>query len=252
MPSMSTPMRRPTAQCPSAVLPTQLPSLGSRLSLVVGGGLTGIEAAAEMPATAAPAGTASAASSWLIMRRASAPTWARAPNRHRRSLGALAWKCAGASGRGRRRRRVRSCHGRADPAATVVWCAGMHAHPLTASSRSNAILGRLPVEPSLELRSRRRVRGRRCAWLLVDDVHCSVMSCQHGRPMGRFRRPQCRLRPAGPPLLPLASTWYLPSSTSVRGGPSTPRAGTESWCRRGGPANQGDHQPRADLSAAVG
>ena len=58
------------------------PSPGHFTVLVVGGGLTGIEAAAEMPGKLrAGRHRVAAASSWPITRRASAPTWARAPGR---------------------------------------------------------------------------------------------------------------------------------------------------------------------------
>ncbi|HEY5348209.1 MAG TPA: NAD(P)/FAD-dependent oxidoreductase [Candidatus Lustribacter sp.] len=91
------------------------------------------------------------------------------------------------------------------PASTVIWCAGMHANPLTA---------RFPVEPDhfgrLAVDEFMRVRGVAdvfaagdvaAAW--IDDDHSTVMSCQHGRPMGRYAGHNVVADALGAPMLAL-------------------------------------------------
>ena len=73
-------------------------------------------------------------------------------------------------------------------AATVVWCAGMRANPLTADlGVARDRLGRLPVDDYLRVDGVHDVfAAGDVAAARMDDTHMSVMSCQHGRPMGRF------------------------------------------------------------------
>jgi NADH:ubiquinone reductase (H+-translocating) len=96
-------------------------------------------------------------------------------------------------------------------ADTVVWCAGMRANPLT---------GRFPVEPDrlgrLPVDEFMRVVGTAdvfaagdVAAAVVDDHHESVMSCQHARPMGRFAGHNVVTDLLGLPLLPLRIEWYV-------------------------------------------
>lgn len=100
--------------------------------------------------------------------------------------------------------------GEAIPAATVIWCAGMRANPLTARFPvERDRLGRLPVDPTL------RIIGLDAefavgdsARAMVDDSHASVMSCQHGRPMGRFGGYNAVADLLGRPLLPMRIDWY--------------------------------------------
>ena len=44
---------------------------------------------------------------------------------------------------------------------------------------------------------------------LLDDVHPSVMSCQHGRPMGRFAGHNVICDLLAQPMLPLRIEWYV-------------------------------------------
>jgi NADH:ubiquinone reductase (H+-translocating) len=46
------------------------------------------------------------------------------------------------------------------------------------------------------------------AWFLIDGTHPCVMSCQHGRPMGRFAGHNVVCDLLGKPMLPLAIGWY--------------------------------------------
>jgi NADH dehydrogenase len=95
-------------------------------------------------------------------------------------------------------------------AATVIWCGGMRANPLTAGlAAARDALGRLLVDDCL------RVPG--CpglfaagdlARIVLDGAHASVMSCQHGRPMGRYAGHNAAADLLGEPLLPLRIDWY--------------------------------------------
>jgi len=71
---------------------------------------------------------------------------------------------------------------------TVVWCAGM-----VASSIAECLpgardrLGRLPVDEFMKLEGVENVYAAGdIATAMLTDEHTSVMSCQHARPMGRF------------------------------------------------------------------
>ncbi|OCB19184.1 NADH dehydrogenase [Mycobacterium malmoense] len=96
-------------------------------------------------------------------------------------------------------------------AGTVVWCAGMRASPLTeqvAVPRDG--LGRLPVDDFL------RVIGVPAMFAAgdvaaarMDAAHMSVMSCQHGRPMGRYAGYNVISDLFGEPLLALRIPWYV-------------------------------------------
>ena len=96
-------------------------------------------------------------------------------------------------------------------ASTVIWCAGMRANPLTgklAGERDR--LGRLKVDPIL------RIAGVPYAFaagdvanIAIDGAHPSVMSCQHGRPMGRFAGNNAAADLLGKPMLPLRIDRYV-------------------------------------------
>jgi NADH dehydrogenase len=81
---------------------------------------------------------------------------------------------------------VRLRSGEIIPAATVVWCAGM----------------RVKGVPHV-------FAAGDAAWALLDDHHASVISCQHGRPMGRFAGHNVVCDLFGLPLLPLRIPWYV-------------------------------------------
>lgn len=195
-----------------AGLSKQSASPGQSTVLVVGGGLTGIEAAAEMSGKLRAAGITSPR---VILAdhapRIGSDMGAGAQPVIDEALGALGVEMRGgvsvasvdAGG-------ATLATGERIAAATVVWCAGMQAHPLTAQFPvERDRLGRLPVEASLKIKGlTAEFAAGDCAWLLVDDVHCSVMSCQHGRPMGRFAGHNVVCDLLGLPLLPLRIDWY--------------------------------------------
>jgi NADH:ubiquinone reductase (H+-translocating) len=96
-------------------------------------------------------------------------------------------------------------------ASTVVWCAGMRANPLTADlGAARDRLGRVPVDDYLRVDGVRDVfAAGDVAAARMDDTHLSVMSCQHGRPMGRFAGYNVISDLLGAPMLPLRIPWYV-------------------------------------------
>ena len=96
-------------------------------------------------------------------------------------------------------------------ASTVVWCAGMRANPLTADlGVARDRLGRLPVDDYLRVAGVHDVfAAGDVAAARMDDTHMSVMSCQHGRPMGRFAGYNVVSDLLGEPMLELRIPWYV-------------------------------------------
>jgi NADH dehydrogenase len=96
-------------------------------------------------------------------------------------------------------------------AATVVWCAGVQAHPLTARFPvARDRLGRLPVDAHLKIKGMHaEFAAGDAGWLRIDGTHASVMSCQHARPMGRFAGYNVVSDLLGAPMLPLQIDWYV-------------------------------------------
>lgn len=97
------------------------------------------------------------------------------------------------------------------PARAVIWCAGMRANPLTAAFGVPLDpLGRLPVDESLRVTGVPGVfAAGDSARALLDGTHASVMSCQHGRPMGRFAGHNVVCDLLGLAMLPLHIDWYV-------------------------------------------
>lgn len=95
-------------------------------------------------------------------------------------------------------------------AATVVWCAGMRAHPLTEQCpTARDRLGRVPVDEFLRVEGMQGVfAAGDVAAAMMDETHASVMSCQHGRPMGRYAGHNVVCDLLGLPMLPLRIEWY--------------------------------------------
>jgi NADH dehydrogenase FAD-containing subunit len=100
---------------------------------------------------------------------------------------------------------MRLTSGEEIPAATVVWCAGMRANPLTQLFPvEHDRFGRMPVDEFLRVKGvAHAFAAGDVAWAMMDDGHASVMSCQHGRPMGRFAGHNVVCDLFGLPLLPL-------------------------------------------------
>jgi NADH dehydrogenase len=96
-------------------------------------------------------------------------------------------------------------------AATVIWCAGMRANPLTQCFPAERDrFGRLGVDEFLRVLGVPGVfAAGDVAAARIDGEHASVMSCQHGRPMGRFAGHNVVSDLFGLPMLPLSIDWYV-------------------------------------------
>ncbi|OBH92061.1 NAD(P)/FAD-dependent oxidoreductase [Mycobacterium sp. E2733] len=96
-------------------------------------------------------------------------------------------------------------------AGTVVWCAGMRASSLTEQLPvARDRLGRVPVDDFLRVIGIPAVfAAGDVAAARMDDDHLSVMSCQHGRPMGRYAGYNVISDLFGEPLLALRIPWYV-------------------------------------------
>ncbi|OBF92590.1 NADH dehydrogenase [Mycobacterium sp. 852014-52450_SCH5900713] len=96
-------------------------------------------------------------------------------------------------------------------AATVVWCAGMRASSLTEHLPvARDRLGRVPVDDFLRVVGVPAIfAAGDVAAARMDGDHLSVMSCQHGRPMGRYAGYNVISDLFGEPLLALRIPWYV-------------------------------------------
>ncbi|HET8608529.1 MAG TPA: FAD-dependent oxidoreductase [Burkholderiales bacterium] len=95
-------------------------------------------------------------------------------------------------------------------AATIVWCAGMHASPLTELFPvERDRFGRVAVDEFMKVKGMENVfAAGDVAVAQISNGHASVMSCQHGRPMGRFAGHNAVCDLLGKPMLPLHIDWY--------------------------------------------
>ncbi len=127
-------------------------------------------------------------------------------------------------------RSVTLSSGEVIPAATLVWCAGMRANPLTAQfGLPLDRLGRLAVDDYLRVEGAEGVfAAGDVAAARMDDQHLSVMSCQHGRPMGRYAGYNVISDLLGAPMLSLRIPWYV---TILDLGPAG-AVYTEGWDRK--------------------
>jgi NADH dehydrogenase len=125
---------------------------------------------------------------------------------------------------------IRENSGETIPAATVVWCAGMEASPLTRLlpvERDHC--GRIAVDEFMRVNGLENIfAAGDAASARVDDGHRSVMSCQHSRPMGRFAGHNVVCDLFGMPMLPL----HLPGYVTVLDLGAWGALYTEGWDRR--------------------
>jgi NADH dehydrogenase len=201
-----------------ARLTSQADSPGQWTVLVVGAGLTGIETAAEMPerlraiqqqsGTSQPVRVILADRNPLVgsdMGDSARPVIEEALT----SLGVemrMAVDVAEVDQHG-----VTLTNGERIAANTVIWCAGMRASPLAAKFPvEQDRLGRLAVDEFMRVVGVPNVfAAGDVAAARIDGEHSSVMSCQHGRPMGRFAGHNVVCDLFGLPLLPLSIDWYV-------------------------------------------
>jgi len=184
--------------------------------VVVGGGLTGIETAAEMVARLEPlAGDAPGRRPRVLLLDAhpvigagmgeAAPVIAEALAALQvESRGGVVIDALGPAG-------LTLAGGEFIAAETIVWCGGMRAHPLSGQLPIECDrLGRLPVDEFMRVEGLPDVYAAGdAAWSLLDGVHPSVMSCQHARPMGRYAGHNVAADLLGLPPLPLHIDWYV-------------------------------------------
>jgi NADH dehydrogenase len=205
---------------------------GASTVLVVGGGLTGIEAAAEMPGKLRAADIASP----CIILVDHAPRIGSDMGEEAVPVIEEALQALGVETRGGVSVAAIDATGatlqdgaRID-ADTVVWCAGMRAHALTSAfSVERDRLGRLPVDPTLKVKGlAAEFAAGDVASFPIDGTHDCVMSCQHARPMGRFAGHNAVCDLLGQPMLPLSIAWY----TTILDLGSWGALYTEGWQRR--------------------
>ncbi|ORW95794.1 NADH dehydrogenase [Mycobacterium sp. IEC1808] len=108
-------------------------------------------------------------------------------------------------------REVTLASGERLPAATVVWCAGMRASSLTEQLGVPLDrFGRVRVDDYLRIADVPGVfAAGDVAAARMDDEHLSVMSCQHGRPMGRYAGYNVISELFDEPMLALRIPWYV-------------------------------------------
>lgn len=197
-------------------LADETPTPGSATVVVVGAGLTGIEAACELPTRLDALFSRAGVTPRVIlidrnptvgsdMGPSARPVIERALSDN----GVETRTAAGVSAvtpRG-----VALSSGEQLEAATVVWCAGMRASPLTEQLPApRDRLGRVEVDDYLRVVGEPSVfAAGDVAVARMDDEHLSVMSCQHGRPMGRYTGYNVISDLIGEPMLSLRIPWYV-------------------------------------------
>ncbi|QOZ35440.1 NAD(P)/FAD-dependent oxidoreductase [Bradyrhizobium sp. CCBAU 53421] len=197
-----------------AALGAQSPSQARSTVAVVGAGFTGIEVAAEMPAKLAHAGITGDHRVILIDPN---PVVGATFGAHGRLVINEALAALGVETRLNARvsavdaTSITLNSGEIIPAATVVWCGGMHASPLTAALPvKRDALGRLPVDHCMRVEGLDGVfAAGDVAACVIDGEHPTVMSCQFARPMGRFAGHNVMADLFGGKLLPLNIDWYV-------------------------------------------
>jgi len=191
------------------------PELPDRFTaLVVGAGLTGVEAATELATRLRDIANGAPARIILADRspRVGSNMGEGACAVIEEALRSLAIETrSGVTITAVTERGARLSSGEEIAAATVVWCAGMRAHPLTASVPGpHDRFGRIAVD--------RFLKAEDCADVFVagdsaaapiDAAHVSVMSCQHARPMGRIAGHNVVCDLIGEPMLPLEIGTYV-------------------------------------------
>ena len=197
-----------------AGLPDRPESPGRFTALVVGAGLTGVEAATELATRLRDIANGAPARIILADRspRVGSNMGEGACAVIEEALRSLAIETrSGVTITAVTERGARLSSGEEIAAATVVWCAGMRAHPLTASVPGpHDRFGRIAVD--------RFLKAEDCADVFVagdsaaapiDAAHVSVMSCQHARPMGRIAGHNVVCDLLGEPMLPLDIGTYV-------------------------------------------
>ena len=197
-----------------AALPTQLDHPGRFTVLVIGGGLTGVEAATELATRMRD--IAAGAPTRVILAdhapRVGSNMGDGACAVIVEALAALDIETrTGVTVTSVDKRGAQLSSGEYVAAETVVWCAGMRANVLAAAlPGEHDRFGRVAVNRFLKVTGRvDAYAAGDVAAALVDGVHPSVMSCQQARPMGRIagHNAVCDLVGAAP--IPLEIGYYV-------------------------------------------
>lgn len=191
------------------------PTAAAATVVVVGAGLTGIEVACELPDRLRRLFAGSDATPRVVLldrSRIGSDMGASARPAIEAALAANGVETrAGVGVAAISERGVSLTSGEHVAAGTVVWCAGMRASSLTEQlpvARDG--LGRVPVDDFLRVIGVPAVfAAGDVAAARMDDDHLSVMSCQHGRPMGRYAGYNVISDLFGEPLLALRIPWYV-------------------------------------------
>jgi NADH:ubiquinone reductase (H+-translocating) len=199
-----------------STLAGQPPTPGAATVVVVGAGLTGIEAASELPMRLRALFSRQGVTPRVVlvdrnplvgsdMGGSARPVIERALSDNGVETRTAAG-VAGVSERG-----VTLSSGEQLPAATAVWCAGMRASSLTEQlGVPRDRLGRVAVDDYLRVVGVPGVfAAGDVAAARMDDEHLSVMSCQHGRPMGRYAGYNVISDLLDEPMLALRIPWYV-------------------------------------------
>ena len=200
-----------------AALPARPPSPGRATVLVIGGGLTGIEAAAEMPVKLRTAFRADPSLSPRVIIADRQPWIGSDMGEEARAVIDEALASLGVEQRPGVSVAAIDAHGATlatgerIAAETIVWCAGLQAHPLAARFPGDRDrFGRLPTDEFLKIKGlKAEFAAGDVGWFAIDGgAHSCVMSCQHGRPIGRFAGYNVVCDLMGLPMLPLKIEWY--------------------------------------------
>jgi NADH:ubiquinone reductase (H+-translocating) len=197
-----------------AGLPSRAASPGRFTALVVGGGLTGVEMATELATRLKDIAGATSARVILADRapRVGSNMGDEACDVIDEALAALGVESlAGVTIASIDAGGVTLSSGERIPTETVIWCAGMRAHPLIgALSGEHHRFGRVAVDRFLRVESTPEIfAAGDAAAALVDGEHASVMSCQHARPMGRIAGHNVVCDLVGAPMIPLDIGYYV-------------------------------------------
>lgn len=195
-------------------LPSRPESPGRFTAVVIGAGLTGAEIASELPARLAEAAGGRKGTRVILMDHAPrvADQMGEAQPVIEKAMHALNVELRpGVNVTRVTDSGVELEGGEWVAAATVVWCGGMRASGLT---REFPVpldkLGRIPVDEYLRVPGVAGVfAAGDCANFPIDGRNDSIMSCQYGRPMGRFCGHNVAADLLGEPLLPLRIDYYV-------------------------------------------
>ncbi|OBI48801.1 NAD(P)/FAD-dependent oxidoreductase [Mycobacterium sp. E787] len=195
-------------------LAAEAPTPAAATVVVVGAGLTGVEVACELPARLRDSFGTVTPRVVMIDRNPAVGSDMGSSARPviERALTANGVETRTAVGVTEvTRRGVSLSSGERLEAHTVVWCAGMRASALTEQLPvPRDRLGRVRVDDYLRVVGVPSVfAAGDVAAARMDDEHLSVMSCQHGRPMGRYAGYNVISDLLDEPMLALRIPWYV-------------------------------------------